>query len=242
MLAYNIWWPGDYNHKSGGIRALYVLRDELRARGLEAELTRDRVMPGSVMLYPEGVRGNPHGHKKFVKWLLNKADHPGEKCWAWEKGFGECPLLTVSIIDRDVWRPVSVKRGGTAYWVGKARLDPSVLPAGCQEISLHNFPDRRELAEFVANLDLLISFDPLTAILTEATIAGTPVLLHNTCSRWTTDEVRHLLLPGVATAPEELDHARQTVHLARDRFNEWEATFASRIDHFVEVTQAWGDE
>ena len=239
MIPYNI-WIGGYYHMSGGIRALHVLKDELRARGFEAEMTYERLIPESIMVYPEIVEGNPCEYKRFVKWLLNKAEFPGERCWAWEVGCGDHPLLTVPFIELDLWKPVSVKRGGTAYWVGKGQLEPSVIPSGAQEISRSNFPNRAELAEFVANLDLLISFDPFTALTTEAVISNTPVLIHNTYPKWTNDEVRQSrwIDYGIATSPEELDKARENVHLARGHYEQLEKVFAKRIDNFIEVTQS----
>lgn len=225
---------------SGGIRALHVLRDELRLRGFEAEMTYERLIPESIMVYPEIVQGNPYNSKRFIKWLLNKAEFPGERCWSWEVGCGDHPLLTVSIIEMDVWKPVSVKRGGVAYWVGKGQFDASVIPPGAQEISRSNFPVRTELAEFVANLDYLISFDPFTALTMESVISNTPVLIHNTYFKWTTDEVKktNWFDYGIATNPEELDHARETVHLARDHYASLEKVFAQRIDNFIEATQS----
>lgn len=239
VTPYNIWING-YYHMSGGIRALHVLKDELRSRGLEVEMTYERMIPGSIMIYPEIVEGNPCNYEKFVKWLLNKAEFPGEKCWSWEVGCGDHPLLTVSIVEMETWKPVPVKRGGIAYWVGKGQLDASVIPPGAQEISRKNFPVRTELAEFVANLDYLISFDPFTALTMESVVSNTPVLVHNTYSRWTTDEVRSSKWfdYGIATSPEELDQARETVHLARDHYASLEKVFAKRIDNFVEVTQS----
>lgn len=202
-------------------------------------MTYERMIPDSIMVYPEIVNGNPANSKRFVKWLLNKADFPGERCWSWEVGCGDHPLLTVSIVELDIWKPVKNKRGGVAYWVGKGGFDDSVIPEGAQEISRNNFPDRRELGEYVANLDYLISFDPFTAMTMEAVVANTPVLIHNRYSLWSIEEVKKTdwLRFGIATSPEELGQAKQTVIFARDHYIQLEKRFAQRIDDFIEATQ-----
>lgn len=237
-MPYEVWWDS-YNHMSGGVRALHVLRDELLARGQEAWMLPERAgrVP-TVGIYPEVVPGNPGGYDRYVRWLLNRADFPGDECWAWETGMGDHPLLTVDIIERDLWTPYKGHRSGTAFWVGKGKLDRSVLPHDCMEISRGNFPDRTVLAEFVRSIDLLISFDPFTALTAEATCAGTPVLVHSSDPFWTAERVaaqgwyRH----GVAWSVEELPHARETVHLAFDHYDALRSVFAERIDRFVEAT------
>ena len=228
-----------YDHMSGGARALHVLKDELLARGLEASMFYEYTRDSAIMVYPEVIKGNPQNQKKYVKWLLNKAEFLGERCWSWEVGCGNHPLLTVNIIELDIWKPVAVKNNKVAYWVGKGRLDTSVLPENAVEISRFNFPDRVQLAEFVAGLDHLISFDPFTALTMEAAVANTPVLIHNTYSEWTIDEVRNSqwLDYGIATNPDEMEHARQNVHLARGHYESLLPIFSDRIDAFIEATQ-----
>lgn len=238
MLPYNIWVSHKY-HMSGGNNALHVLRDELRLRGFQAEMTYEELIPDSIMVYPEIVNGNPANSKRFVKWLLNKATFPNERCWSWEVGCGEHPLLTVSIVELDIWKPVKKKKGGVAFWVGKGSFDASVIPEGAQEISRNNFPDRAELGEYVANLDYLISFDPFTAMTMEAVVSNTPVLIHNRYPLWSIDEVKKTgwLRYGIATNPEELEQARKTAVFGRDHYIQLEKRFAERIDDFIEATQ-----
>ena len=52
VRPYQIWIQGWY-HMSGGIRALHVLRDELRARGADAWMTYERQHPDAITVYPE---------------------------------------------------------------------------------------------------------------------------------------------------------------------------------------------
>lgn len=238
VTGYEI-WIGGYFHMSGGIRALHILRDELCARGLEAWMSHERHDKNALAVYPEIVKGNPEGYERFVRWYLNKEDPTPDLTFAWEAGMGDYPLLTVDIIERDLFRPGTGNRRGVAYWVGKGVKDERFIPDGAVEISRYNFPTRPELAKFMQGLDYLISFDPFTAVNVEAVCCGTPVLIRSQDPRWTRSMVQaHGWTPfGVAWSMEELHEARGNVRLAFDHYDSLRAVFQQRIDQFVELTQ-----
>ena len=84
-----------------------------------------------------------------------------------------------------------------------------------------------ELAEFISSSQYLISFDPMTAVVTEATFTNTPVLIQNTGNEpgqpeWNREEVEATgwVKNGVAWNKEEMEFARDTVHLAKDDYLE----------------------
>lgn len=226
-----------YYHASGGIRALHVLRDELRSRGLQAEVTHEHPEPiaGEIMLYPEIIPGNPRESPHYVRWLLNEGYFPDEHVWGWRAGLGADRLLTVNIIE-DFWRDRGLRRRGVAYWIGKgeANFDPTVLPEGAREISRSNWPDREELAEYVAGLELLITFDPFTAVIEEAVMSRTPVMIAAPLHAVTAAETPF----GVAWGRDEVDFAYATVGLARERYIDRLPELSASIDRFVEDSQA----
>jgi hypothetical protein len=236
---YIIHWHG-YNHKSGGVRALHILNEEINKRGFYSEIKNGNVDKDSIVIYPEVTAGNPAHATKTVHWLLNKKNIVTDgMLFAWETGMGEYPLLTVNIIEMDVWHPRE-KSGGVAYWVGKGIFDPSVIPDGAQEISRNNFPNRNELAEFIAGLDYLISFDPFTAVNVEAIVSNTPVIIHcDDRHQWSKEEImsHEWIKYGVGWGTEELDLARSAVGIARDHYESLIKTFDTRIDNFIELTQ-----
>ena len=241
VMPYEI-WIGGYYHMSGGIRALHVLRDELVARGLRATMKYEGLRePGCIGVYPEIVHDNPEGYERVARWLLNTADLPDDgPVFAWEKGMGDYPLLTVNILEPDLWTPYDGPRQGVAYWVGKGVKQDSLIPTGAVEITRQNFPTRRELAAFIRQLRYLISFDPFTAVNIEAVVSGTPVLIRGNHPRMTHQQiVEHGWTPyGVAFNVEDLEEAQREVHLAYDHYQSLLPRFAERIDNFVEVTQA----
>lgn len=237
VSGYEIWIDG-YFHMSGGIRALHKLRDELLKRGQNAWMKYEKHDPSAIGVYPEIVSDNPSGYEKIVRWLLNTADLPDDPTWAWESGMGDYPLLTVNIIELDLFKPRGSHRSGVAYWVGKGEKDEYFIPDRAEEISRDNYTSRESLAERLASLDYLISFDPFTAVNIEAVVSGTPVLVRGQHRKMTSEEIQgHGWTPyGIAYSMSELDEARRTVHLAREHYESLLPVFDQRVDAFVETS------
>ena len=235
-------WIGSYYHMSGGVRALHILRDELLKRDIKAWMQYDgKYDPKMIGVYPEIIPNNPQQYSRVVRWKLNTADLPKEgPIFAWESGMGEHPLLTVNLLEPDLWTPNTGHRSGVAYWVGKGVKDERFIPDRAIEITRKNYTTRRELSDLIRGLDYLISFDPFTAVNLEAVVAGTPVLIRNTDTRWTREviEQHDWLKYGVAWSMDSLDQARRDVHLAHDHYYQnLVPVFDKRIDEFVEITQ-----
>lgn len=237
VTGYEVWIDG-YYHMSGGIRALHCLRDELEQRGYKAWMKYQQHDERAIGIYPEIVHDNPGNFEAVTRWKLNTADLPPDPTWAWEQNMGEEKLLTVNIIELDLFQPCDGQRQGVAYWVGKGTKDESVLPTNAIHITRENFTTRAALAQRLGSLDYLISFDPFTAVNVEAVVSGTPVLIRGDHPRMTQQQIiEHGWTPfGIAWDMEELEEARRTVHLARDHYMSLLPVFAQRIDSFVEKT------
>lgn len=248
MIPYSILSP-PYNHTFGGIRALHQLAKEIKHRGYEANI--NVINPNAIAVYPEIVKDNPFNNDRRVRWLLNDAEFDNEVCYAWESEMGNYPLLTVNIIEMNLWKKAKKRGKKVAFWVGKGVADPSLIPNGAVHIHRENFPSRSYLAKFIADLDYLISFDPFSAINLEATIAGVPVLIHvperqavpfmgqYMNQTWSRERIEKqgCIKYGVAWNLEEMDQARETVYLQRNHYAELIKIFDSRIDNFIEETQ-----
>ena len=237
VTGYELWIDG-YFHMSGGIRALHVLRDELVKRGMNAWMKYERHDERAIAIYPEIISDNPGGFDCVTRWLLNTADLPDDPTWAWETGMGDHPLLTVNIIELDLFKPREGRRRDVAYWVGKGEKDECWIPDRAEEISRDNYTTRESLAERLASLEYLISFDPFTAVNIEAVVAGTPVLIRGQHRKMTAEQIEaHGWTPyGIAYSMSELEKARETVHLAREHYESLLPVFDQRVDAFVEST------
>lgn len=244
---------GGRHEGSAGIRALHVLRDELEQRGFEAAMSYDRVIPDSVVVYPEIEGGNPLGATKIARWLLGAApDIPDDgPQFQWGGGMDpkESPILCVDLLEPDLFRPDrGLVRQGTGYWIGRGVSNwdiygEHVIDAGWDELpsSRDRFPNRASYAEWLSGLDLFVSFDPYTAVITEAITCGTPVLVlsHKDDPRRAFGMANRWNRYGVAWSIEMTRYARSTVALAHDYYrDECCPEFQRQIDHFVELTQA----
>jgi hypothetical protein len=237
VTGYELWIDG-YFHMSGGIRALHVLRDELVKRGMNAWMKYERHDPNAIAIYPEIIRGNPGNFDAITRWWLNTAEPTQDPTWAWETGMNDYPLLTVNIIELDMFKPRPGIKRGVAYWVGKGKKDERFIPDNAEEITRKNYTRRSALAERLASLDYLISFDPFTAVNVEAVVSGTPVLIRGQHHSMTAEDIEaHNWTPyGVSTSMEKLDEARSTVHLAREHYESLLPVFDQRVDDFVAET------
>lgn len=236
---YEIWIDG-YYHMSGGIRALHVLKDELLKRGYPAHMKYEHRDPESIIVYPEIVSSNPENYKYIARWKLNHAELPDDGLtFAWEKNMNEEKLLTVSIIEPDLWTPYNGPRSGVAYWIGKGSFDPSVLPNDAFEINRGNFTQRNILSDRIKTLEYLISFDPFTALNLEAILCGTPVVIISNHEYWTKDKVEsHKYYKyGVCWSMEDIEKAREEAHLAFDYYQSFLPIYDQRINDFIQLTQ-----
>lgn len=176
---------GGYMEASAGIRALHILRDELVARGHEASMSYERVIPNSIVVYPEIQGGNPLGAEKVARWLLGAAPSlpdDGPK-FQWGGGMGDWPTLCVDILEPHIWTPRTGPRNGTGYWVGRGESNFDKYESLGSEHwtrlgnSRTTIGGRADLADWLGSLQMFVTFDPYTAMIAEATNVGTPVLV-----------------------------------------------------------------
>lgn len=237
LIPYSIWSP-PYSHNSGGLRALRVLGDELRARGCDATVGHD-YQPGAIAVYPEIVDDNPLGADRIVRWLLQAKPVPADGLtYAWASGMGDWPVLTVDIIEPDLFYPRPGPRHGIGVWIHKGIADLNLVPDGAHRIS-HGWPATRgELADLLGSLDHLRSFDAFSAMNAEATLCGTPVvILDRSADAVRLTQTAGWPSAGIAWSLDDLDQARHTVAHAHDHYTQLRAQFAASIDQFIADTQ-----
>lgn len=240
MRPYVIWSP-PWDHKIGGIRALYRLAAELADRGCTVTVSNgEHVDPDAITVYPEIIQNNPLGASRIVRWLLNRAHVPDDGlAFDWQDTGSGNPLLTVDLVNHDLLQRRVGPRSGVALVVRKGTLDPSLVPAGATEIT-RTWPARYEdTLDLLARSEHLISFDEFSLLNLEALMLGTPVLLYPT-GRWSRAEVeaQEWTQHGVAWSPSELDAAREATKGAWPWYLEQCEQYQHRINTFVAATQA----
>jgi len=181
-----------YRHNSAGIRACHRLIHELNERGYPAyaehgnpdwhELPATQCPPGAIVIYPEVVHGNPLRAERVVRWVLNtpgllggdKTYAPSEQVWTWSHRFTLAPILTVDIMEHELFFPVPGQRDGDCCYIGKGKGSPL---AGMPCITHDWPPTRAEVASLLQRTEVLYTYDDCTSLTDEAIMCGAKVVL-----------------------------------------------------------------
>lgn len=239
MRPYVIWSP-PFDHRVGGIRALYALRDGLRARGLDAHMHDERTDPDAITVYPEIVTDNPLGAARIVRWRLNKANIPSDGLvYDWAPTGDGSPLLTFDLIDHEQLARRETPRSGVVLVVHKGLVDRRLVPPGAVEITPTWPPVREQTIDLLAGAEHVVSFDEFTMLNLEAVLLGTPVVLYPT-GRWSLAEMHRadLLAPGICFRTEDLHEAGRLTTFAWPWYRRQVDTYPALLDQFIEETQA----
>ena len=246
-MRYAVWAP-PYRHKSGGIRALHVLCEELRKRGQDAGIVSflgdwqpspydaprfDHDATGDVIhVYPEIITDNPGGGL-YARWLLNKADLDGA-CWGWMPSM-RLPVLHVPIIDLRIFYPRSGSRRGVGVWCGKQLPNLSRIPDGATMINIDHPESREDLADLLGGFEYIISFDPFSSLVTEATLCGTPVRVFTT-PQWSRNDLNNPFEKpfGIAFDEQDWTIAVDSVKDAHEAYRIATKRMLWTVDEFVE--------
>ncbi len=248
MTGYTI-HIGGYMEASAGVRALHILRDELTARGNDAAVSYERVIPGSVAVYPDIELGNPLGADRIARWFLGTAPDLASDgaIFQWGGGMGWWPTLCVDILEPHIWTPRTGWREGIGYWVGHGIGNFEKYPGSWLNDATRlgddrsSIPTRAALADWLGSLRMFVTYDPYTAMIAEATNVGTPVLVLADPDDPRYAHGRHNIFNqhGVAWGmnDEQLEWAFTSVGDAHAHYRDvCVPEFARQIDAFVAAT------
>ncbi|WP_233282032.1 glycosyltransferase [Pseudomonas mangiferae] len=212
-----------------------------------------------IVIYPEIVDGNPLDANVVVRYLLNKPGFiqgsgvygPDDLLFAYAKGLLQyCAdprnVLYLPAVDLRVFQPPKDPAtripGKVCYYLGRrghAEIDPALLPPDAVQIT-PQWPDSWEgLAELFQQCEYLYCGEA-SGLVVEAALCGClGVIVPNTAAP-------HLIAPdetgmyGLAwgLAAHELQRARETLPLLREKLESEARAFWPQLDHFIETTQA----
>lgn len=199
-----VFFPKDYYHYSGGVRALHYLCHWLNFIGSEAYIgTINGKYPKTckrlntpimdtddysdcIAIYPERVEGNPLGCETTVRYLLHKKGYfNGPEKFDDNFIFAYSPLINeghdilwTPCIELDLFNPYTENiRDGGCYFVGKGDVSTEHLIEDADELSLANYPTRKSVAEKLKSSEYLVTFDDYTLLVFEALMCDTKVIV-----------------------------------------------------------------
>jgi len=189
-----------YSDKSAGIVMLYLLRDELKGLGYDAEIMpfdKPITIPDdTIVIYPEVVDGNPLKAKNVVRYYLNREGmasgnkvnaSPNDFILAFNKLYHDNPQ---AIIRKENLNPhcyfgnkLTLNRKLDCTYIGKGSMysDQCRVIDGTIEITRTAPADKEGLADLLRQTRFFFTYDICTALTSEAIICGAivvPLLFH----------------------------------------------------------------
>jgi hypothetical protein len=261
MKPYYIWTPGYYSI-CGGIKVMHRLCHELNEAGCRAYVNNPLVNPkwntpfgerrnkdNFIAIYPEIILNNPFNAKHVVRYILYKQEkqyEPGEIIVPYTRAFNwmnlpEERILYLPVIETDIFTDPGLPRHGRAFYVGKGANSPRVPETeGLPQVTPSMAHNPYELAKIFQKLELLYTYDNMTAITAVARLCGCPVVTipdgsfskehYEQC-----EDGREGLGFGIA----ETDYAMDTIDSARfhQRYEDLIRQFHIKLNLFIELTQ-----
>ena len=175
-MRFTIWTPLPETAPHAGVKALWVLGRALEARGHQVTMWSGDTMPEcDVLILPERT-APATTHPRTVRWVLLHGGQlkDGERPYTWSPAYSDAPVLNVPNFDLDELHDPRSFRWGSAVWVGKGKVS-APIPEDAQIIT-YDMP-RSEVVKILQTVETLISFDPYSAVNTEAALCGAFVML-----------------------------------------------------------------
>ncbi len=209
-----------------------------------------------IVIYPETINGNPAQAPFIVRYLLN---FPG--LLGGEKNISRDFILSYSqlisesversdctlffpVSDPDLFKPIEAERKGTCFYADKYKRahGQKTLPITDNSFEItRNEPDsltQAEVAKLLARSELFYCYENSSLII-EAILCGCPVVLLDNPFFTELIAKHEYGVDGIAfdTSPESIEHAKKTVHLAREKYLSLWNLVNKQLDNFIEKTQ-----
>lgn len=254
--AYRIWAP-PYRHRSGGVRALHRLAALLKEKGFEATIKEKPKNKDYVAVYPETVGEiNPWGARHMVRYLLHRPgvvggpksypDYVQRFCYhEMYRVSGDEPLLTIQTIELDLFNLQGAgPRNTTSAWIGRAekRGYLSGPPVG-ETLIQHNWPSsRRGVADLLKRSKVFYTYEPFTALMTEAGLCGCPTIIMTDMAKYPISRkeiAERAWNPlGAGWGMGELEKAKESLPQVLPHYLAMEERMKEQLKGFIEITQS----
>lgn len=210
-----------------------------------------------IVVYPEIIKDNPMGYKRVVRYILNDPTFNGQDKIKWgsrDLVFAynkycqsfcpvKTPILEIPTQELDKFHPPAVSiRSGGIYFVYKGFANPKIKDTETmREITHYWPPTMEELAELLQTSDIFYTYDNNTALLVGSRLCGCPtVIIPDQSLNLTKDDLIFMAKNGLAwgNSKEEIQFARDTVHLFYNDYVNHIKDFENQLDNFINITQS----
>lgn len=268
--GYKVLWALAHSLCKKGYDATIVLYDDAEQKfyngkpnspyGVNTTNIENIDKENGIVVYFEGIDGNPLEVKTVVRYMLNSQN------LFYEASYGDDDIIFTFVpafatektpVENVLYTPttedffIDTKQRRTkklVYFGKSSQLGwNSYLIARTKDLwhdaeVITRLPERypatrKELAKLFNEGDILYCYDDTTAISMEAVLCGCPVVIMT--ERISKEEVekRMLFKEGIGLGIEEEEYARETAHLAYGVHQEIIKQSEQQLNNFIQVTQ-----
>lgn len=264
----------DYNPGVGGIKVMHKLCDMINTNGGEAYLMpihlRDDFytcsdyntplitqevyddIENAIIIYPEGVKGNPLNAKNIVRWILGPSLQADAETYSksdlvyWYMDYYYTDYLGqkdnqlfISEFHDDIFQNVNLQRIGSCYTIRKANPTSLVHPEESYFIPFEAAGNLTGLAELFNKTKKFYCYDNYTFLYTQAAMCGCISIVipdgTKTKEEWLSGS--RLNKYGIAYGEDDIDRALETLPLMFAEIEQMKLEMNEKVIIFTEHCQ-----
>jgi hypothetical protein len=264
----------DYNPGVGGIKVMHKLCDMLNANGSEAYLMPIHIrddfytcsdyntplitqeildnLDNAVVIYPEGIQGNPLNAKNVVRWILGPFDQQAAKTYSksdlvyWYMDYyyndylgQKDNQLFISEFHSEMFINAGYERNGSCYTIRKSKSIPNSHPEDSIFIPFNAAGDLTGLAKLFNRTERFYCYDNYTFLFTQAAMCGciSVVIPDGTKTKEEWLDGSRLYKYGIAYGEDDIPRALATLPLMFKEIDQIKLEMNEQVIKFTEHCQ-----
>jgi len=264
----------DYSPGIGGVKVMHKLCDMLNSNGFEAYLMPINIqadfytcsdyntplitqeildnLDQAVVIYPEGIQGNPLNAKNVVRWILGPFDPQAAKTYSkddlvyWYMDYYYSDYLGqkenqlfISEFHSDIFTNVGYERNGSCYTIRKANPTTLTHPEDSFFIPFDVAGDLTGLANLFNRTEKFYCYDNYTFLFTQAAMCGCISIVvpdgTKTKEEWLNGS--RLYKYGIAYGEDDISRALETLPLMFKEIDQIKLEMNEQVIKFTEHCQ-----
>ena len=264
----------DYSPGVGGIKVMHKLCDMLNTNGFEAYLMPIHIrddfytcsdyntplitqeifdnLDNAVVIYPEGIQGNPLNAKNVVRWILGPShQHDAETYskfdlvyWYMDYYYNDYlgqkeNKLQISEFHEDIFKNIGYERKGSCYTFRKSNPTTLIHPSDSVFIPFEAAGDLVNLANLFNTTEKFYCYDNYTFLYTQAAMCGcTSIVIPNPNidkEQWLNGSPFNKY--GVAYGEDDIPRALETLPLLFQEIEKAKLEMTKQVIKFTEHCQ-----